>query len=461
MSSAKRRRLISTAMDEAPVLEEEASVTAVVAVSSAMSVVSTMSALTPVSVQTSPPASAAFLFGHPTVDIQTRYTIGRPLGQPGCFGKTHLVTELATGVEYAVKVVEKKRMDPATRGLMINEISILEKVAALRHPNLIAFKEFFEDEHALYLVMECAHGGELLDRLKAGTKYSELDASRVMAQLIEAVSALHTLDIVHADLKPENLMFADSTDGAVLKMIDFGQASRLRPGQLLHVNSGTPYYRAPEQISYHYNKSCDLWACGIILYVLLYGYPPFFYEDPKHENNPKLYRAILDGFRPVSRPGYGPWFNSDIDISSSAKDLIAKLLTSDVTVRLTAHEALQHPWLAGRDVNGAALHSSVLTALAGFVSTNKFKNAVCALMAHELTLDSTRAFHAQFRAMDTNHDGTLRRQFRDGWSLRAASCVLRGWLACVRGRSRGFERVPLGHFEHAPISPTQRDYVAH
>ena len=148
----------------------------------------------------------------------------------------------------------------------------------LKHPNLIHLKEFFEDESNLYLVMECAAGGELFDRITERRHYTEKDAQLVAAQMMEAVAAIHNLDIVHADIKPDNFLFGSAADDS-LKMIDFGQANRLKPGEKLHNVSGTPYYMSPQQVAQDYNKSCDLWSVGVVIYVMLYGYPPFYADD--------------------------------------------------------------------------------------------------------------------------------------------------------------------------------------
>jgi calcium-dependent protein kinase len=262
---------------------------------------------------------------------------------------------------------------------MRNEVDILTRVTQVKHPNIIAFKEYFEDDTQLYLIMEVASGGELFDRIQSRGRYSEADAHIVIRQMVLAVQQVHALDIVHADLKPDNFLFSDAGEHATLKMIDFGQAQRVRSRQLLHQIAGTPFYMAPELVTHQYNKSCDMWSVGVLMYVLLYGYPPFYADDDR-----RIFQLIRGGFNPKTLPGYGPWFKNDIRVSDSAKDLISKLLKTDVAARLTATEALEHPWLTGAEAPTWPVDESVLAGLRDFNQSSKFKQAVCWLMANDI-----------------------------------------------------------------------------
>lgn len=181
-----------------------------------------------------------------------------------------------------------------------------------------------------------------------------------------------------ADLKPDNFLFSDKSEAATLKMIDFGQSQRVRARQLLHAVAGTPFYMAPELVNHQYNKSCDMWAVGVIMYVLLFGYPPFYADDDK-----QIFQKIRAGFQPKTAPGYGPWFKNDIRVSDAAKDLITKLLKTDVAARPTATEALEHPWLAGAAPQWP-IDDQVMVALKDFNQASKFKQAVCWLMANDM-----------------------------------------------------------------------------
>lgn len=285
--------------------------------------------------------------------------------------------------QYACKLINKAAMLTGANAAfytqaMRNELDILQRVTAANHPNVIAFKEYFEDDTTLYLVMECAGGGELFDRIQARGRYSEADAQLVIKQMLQGVKLLHDLDIVHADLKPDNFLFADASEKALLKMIDFGQAQRVRPRQLLKEIAGTPFYMAPELVTHQYNKSCDLWSVGVIMYVLLYGYPPFYADDDK-----RIFQLIRGGFQPRTLPGYGPWFKNDIKVSEAAKNLIARLLQTDVAARLTAAEALEHDWI-NADQSTAPIDQAVLLSLKDFQQASRFKQAVCWLMSQDI-----------------------------------------------------------------------------
>jgi calcium-dependent protein kinase len=275
------------------------------------------------------------------------------------------------------------------------------RVTTLKHPNIIAFVEYYEDFSTLYLVMEYAAGGQLFDHITSGS-FPEAAAQTIVRQMLQAIQAMHELGVVHADIKPDNFMFSDTSETAVLKLIDFGQSDRiLRPMHLLRRYTGTQYYMSPEQLDQAYNCSTDMWSIGCVIYAVLFGMPPFY-----DQNDEGIFRLIRAGFTPVTREGPGPWFPAHVKISDAAKDFIGQLLLSDVAARLTANEALDHPWIVSA-VDDHPINTRLVSALTRFQRSSKFKQAVCNVMARDLTAENIRQFKFEFARLDTNRDGTV------------------------------------------------------
>jgi serine/threonine protein kinase len=279
--------------------------------------------------------------------VREAYKIGRTLGTGG-FSVVKLATERESGDIWACKIMTlpapgKNTGDgESTREDILKEIEIL---MSLSHPNIIFLKEYFEEPGRVYVIMEYLGGGELLDALLNKEKgadgldahYSESDARLIFKQLISGVKYLHDIGIVHRDLKLENLLLATKGDVKTIKIADFGLAKKYGHSQLSTI-CGTPQYVAPEVIRggstpYTYGTECDLWSCGIILFILLAGYPPF-YDD----SEPRLFRKIRAGKYNMQDPVW------DL-ISDEAKDLIAKLLEVEPEKRLNVNQVLEHAWM--------------------------------------------------------------------------------------------------------------------
>lgn len=343
-----------------------------------------------------------------TEPIEKIYNIGRTLGNPGQFGVAKLCTHKQNGSTHAVKIISKSKFTYIENKRhffqeMRNEIRIMRQA---KHRNIITLHEVFEDEMTLYLVMELCTGGELFDRIQERGNYSEKDAAEVLRQLFEAINWLHSMKIAHCDLKPDNFLFTAATTD-IIKVIDFGMSRNVSFRKHFQAMCGTPYYVAPEVIKGHYNESCDVWSLGVVMFVMLYGYPPF-YADPGPNENEKIFKLIEKGFDPRTRPGYGSYFPQAIKASDSAKELITRLLTSDVAERLTAAEALDHPWLKGETSKADALiPDSVVKSLHDFQAKNKFKTAVLGVMTDLLDDHQKTDLEATFKAMDTDGDGTI------------------------------------------------------
>ncbi|KAL8289636.1 hypothetical protein RB597_001322 [Gaeumannomyces tritici] len=265
-----------------------------------------------------------------------RYKVGKTLGA-GSYSVVKECVHIDTGRYYAAKVINKRLM--AGREHMVrNEIAVLKKVS-MGHQNILTLVDYFETMNNLYLVTDLALGGELFDRICRKGSYYESDAADLIRATLSAVAYLHDHGIVHRDLKPENLLFRTPEDNADLLIADFG-LSRIMDEEQFHVlttTCGTPGYMAPEIFKKSgHGKPVDVWAIGVITYFLLCGYTPFDRDSDLEEM-----QAILNAdyaFTPVDY-----WRG----VSDQAKEFIRRCLTVDPVKRMSAHEALQHPFVAG------------------------------------------------------------------------------------------------------------------
>jgi len=274
---------------------------------------------------------------------------------------------------------------------------------------VIKLFEVFETETELYIVMELCTGGELFDRIKSQGSYSEKDAALVLRQMFEGIKYMHSKGIAHCDLKPDNFLFLSKAKDAPLKIIDFGMSKFVKRREYFQVICGTPYYVAPEVIDGKYSEHCDLWSLGVVMFVMLFGYPPFYADQEKFGDmtDEMIFKLVKKGFSPETKDGYGPHFPKAIPVSDSAKDLLAKLLTLDIAKRLTASEALEHKWLTGESASDKPLVQSVLQNLSSFTGTCKFKTAVLSIMTDYIGADELAQLKKTFQAIDENGDGSI------------------------------------------------------
>uniref|UniRef100_A0A3B4Z338 calcium/calmodulin-dependent protein kinase n=1 Tax=Stegastes partitus TaxID=144197 RepID=A0A3B4Z338_9TELE len=241
----------------------------------------------------------------------------------------------------------------------------------LKHPNIVRLHDSISEEGFHYLVFDLVTGGELFEDIVAREYYSEADASHCINQILESVSHIHQHDIVHRDLKPENLLLASKMKGAAVKLADFGLAIEVQGDQQAWFGfAGTPGYLSPEVLRKDpYGKPVDIWACGVILYILLVGYPPFWDED-QH----KLYQQIKAGAYDFPSPEWDT-------VTPEAKNLINQMLTINPAKRITADQALKHPWVCQRSTVASMMHrQETVECLRKFNARRKLKGAILTTM---------------------------------------------------------------------------------
>ncbi|XP_036005493.1 serine/threonine-protein kinase DCLK1 isoform X4 [Fundulus heteroclitus] len=268
--------------------------------------------------------------------ISDRYKVGRILGN-GNFAVVRECVERLTGREYALKIISKDKCKGKEQ-MIQSEVSILRRV---KHPNIVLLIEEMDTRSDLYLVMELVKGGDLFDAIMSSNRYTERDASCMLFNLASAIKYLHSLNIVHRDIKPENLLVYEHHDGSKsLKLGDFGLATIVN-GPLYAV-CGTPTYVAPEIVAETgYGLKVDIWAAGVITYILVCGFPPF---RGSGEDQEALFEEILKGHLEFPAPY---WDN----VSDVAKALITGMLQVVVDQRYTAVQVLDHPWVNGENLS--------------------------------------------------------------------------------------------------------------
>uniref|UniRef100_A0A8C6UZ06 calcium/calmodulin-dependent protein kinase n=1 Tax=Neogobius melanostomus TaxID=47308 RepID=A0A8C6UZ06_9GOBI len=270
------------------------------------------------------------------------YQLYEELGK-GAFSVVRRCVKKSSGQEYAAKIINTKKLSARDHQKLEREARICR---LLKHPNIVRLHDSISEEGFHYLVFDLVTGGELFEDIVAREYYSEADASHCISQILESVNHIHQHDIVHRDLKPENLLLASKMKGAAVKLADFGLAIEVQGDQQAWFGfAGTPGYLSPEVLRKDpYGKPVDIWACGVILYILLVGYPPFWDED-QH----KLYQQIKAGAYDFPSPEWDT-------VTPEAKNLINQMLTINPAKRITAEQALKHPWICHRSTVASMMH---------------------------------------------------------------------------------------------------------
>ncbi|XP_026153424.1 calcium/calmodulin-dependent protein kinase type II subunit beta [Mastacembelus armatus] len=295
------------------------------------------------------------------------YQLYEELGK-GAFSVVRRCVKLCTGQEYAAKIINTKKLSARDHQKLEREARICR---LLKHPNIVRLHDSISEEGFHYLLFDLVTGGELFEDIVAREYYSEADASHCIHQILDSVSYTHQHDIVHRDLKPENLLLASKCKNAAVKLADFGLAIEVQGEQQAWFGfAGTPGYLSPEVLRKEaYGKPVDIWACGVILYILLVGYPPFWDED-QH----KLYQQIKAGAYDFPSPEWDT-------VTPEAKNLINQMLTINPAKRITAQEALKHPWVCQRSTVASMMHrQETVECLKKFNARRKLKGAILTTM---------------------------------------------------------------------------------
>ncbi|XP_078455032.1 calcium/calmodulin-dependent protein kinase type 1D-like [Lampetra fluviatilis] len=294
-----------------------------------------------------------------TQDIKQIFDFKEVLGT-GAFSEVVLAEVRSSGSLFAVKCITKQALRGRESSIE-NEIAVLRK---LKHENIVSLEDIYESPSHLYLVMQLVSGGELFDRIVEKGFYTERDASRLIRQILDAVGYLHRMGIVHRDLKPENLLYYSPDEDSKIMISDFGLSKVQMTGDVMSTACGTPGYVAPEILAQlPYGKEVDCWSIGVIAYVLLCGYPPFY-----DENDAKLFEQILKAEYEFDSPYWD-------DISDSAKDFIHHLMEKEPSKRYTCKQALQHPWIAGDTALDKNIHESVSEQIRKNFAKSKWRQA--------------------------------------------------------------------------------------
>jgi len=304
---------------------------------------------------------------HRTPTVEDKYDLKDVLGT-GAFSQVRLAESKDDGQMYAVKIIDKKALKGKEDSLE-NEIRVLKR---LKHPNIVALLEVFEDKTKVFLVMELVTGGELFDRIVEKGSYSEKDAADLIKQVLSAVAYMHEEGVVHRDLKPENLLYYSPDAESKIMISDFG-LSKMEESGVMATACGTPGYVAPEVLAQKpYGKAVDVWSIGVISYILLCGYPPFY-----DENDANLFAQILKGEFEFDSPYWD-------DISEEAKDFIRSLMCVNVEHRLTCHTALEHCWITGKQ-SERNIHATVSEQLKKNFAKSRWRKLMHAIvMVHKM-----------------------------------------------------------------------------
>ncbi|CAD5185195.1 unnamed protein product [Musa acuminata subsp. malaccensis] len=327
----------------------------------------------------------------------SKFELGEEVGR-GHFGYTCTAKVKKgdmKGQEVAVKVIPKAKMTTAIAIEDVRrEVRILSSLTG--HKNLVQFFDAYEDEDNVYIMMELCKGGELLERiLSRGGKYSEEDAKTVIVQILSVVSFCHLQGVVHRDLKPENFLFTSEDEKCTLKAIDFGLSDFVKPDERLNDIVGSAYYVAPEVLHRSYGTEADMWSIGVIAYILLCGSRPFWARTESG-----IFRAVLK-----AEPSFdeSPWPS----LSSQAKDFVKKLLNKDYRKRMTAAQALCHPWLRNPEEVKIPLDIIVYKLVKAYICSSSLRKSALRALAKTLTVNQLYYLREQFSLLGPNKSGLI------------------------------------------------------
>ena len=336
--------------------------------------------------------------------LRDTYKIGNKIGD-GSFSSVRRIKHRETLEKRAVKTIHKKYINDETeRRAVMTEVSLLKIVD---HPNIIRLHEFYQDERNYYIITEYCSGGELFERVISQRSLSESHAATYMQHILSVLVYLHDRNIAHRDIKPENLMISNNSNDAIIKLIDFGSAHVCPKGTYMTDEVGTPFYTAPEVLRHQYNEKCDIWSAGVVLYILLCGFPPFAGNSDR-----EILQKVAIGRLSFPSPEWD-------SISFEAKDLIQQMICMNVSHRVSAREALCHTWFsnASRVCIDSQYASPLLKNLQNFRSHQNLKKAILNFISSQLTTTEEREeMTSLFKSLDVDLNGSLsKRELKRGF----------------------------------------------
>ena len=331
--------------------------------------------------------------GEHIADINNYYEFIKELGK-GSYGQVLRCQNKETGNVYACKKMSKKKIK--NKKQFQTELNLLRTTD---HPNIIKLYDIYEDNKYIYLIMEECNGGEFFDslakRAKEKNMYTEKECARIFKQILEAVNYLHAHGVCHRDLKPENILFSNVADDSCLKLIDFGLSKVLDGESNMKKTVGTTFYMAPEVIQGNYNEKCDIWSCGIILYIMLCGKPPFYSQDEE-----ELKKKICSMKYNFDYPEFKR-------VSQDAINLIKKILVGP-DQRLSAAQILADPWIKENAPNATGENlKQNWEHIERYSKLNLVQKSIINFTAFHLTSRETKEFVELFKSLDENSDGVL------------------------------------------------------
>lgn len=317
---------------------------------------------------------------HLEIDYQIQETLGK-----GAFGRVVKALHVPSQEYRAIKIIKTENIQREEKFKIFQEIKILSK---LDHPNIIKIYEYFNSNSNIYIVTELLSGGELFDKIIKYQKFSEIEAAKIMKDVLSAIQYCHEKKIVHRDLKPENILVEDE----IIKIIDFGTSRKFDKNRLMSNSHGTPYYIAPEVLNGQYNEKCDVWSCGVILYILLCGLPPF---NGKTDSE-IMYNVGIGEF------SFGKKFNH---VSKVAKDLITQMLTFDFKKRPSAKECLGHPWFEAKlEDTPVEISNEIIANLKTFNYKSKLQEAIYKFFVNQIATKEEKKVFSIFGAKGKSYN---------------------------------------------------------
>ena len=309
------------------------------------------------------------------------------------FGEVYICTHIPSKRTRCMKIYKKEKLNNINQNNFEEEIELVKQ---LDHPNIFKIYEFFQDGSNFYLVSEYLDGGELFDYIEKNKTFDEKTVCIIMEQVFSAILYLHKRGIVHRDIKPENIMLSKKDDIYSIKLIDFGTSKAFIKDDKMNAPMGTCYYMAPEMLRRNYDERIDIWACGIMMYMMLVGYPPFNGDD-----NLEIFTHILKSPLLFDKDDWE-------DKTPSARDLLSRILEKDPEKRISIDDIFNHEWFKRKFDTVCFDYQSVANRFKAYHRSSKLEKAIRMFIVQTYDLEEDeRVLLALFKEHDLNHDGML------------------------------------------------------